>query len=404
MTDVLKVKMLDGFSVQYKGSEIIDARQASSQFGALMQLLLYFRKTGAPRNTLREVLFEQREVEDAQHAIRNILYNAKKKLRQAGMEDLNYVEVRQGAYFFTDQIPVALDTEEMEAFFEKAKTAASLEEKLSFLLDGIHLYRQGFLQNVSNAVWAVHEGRKLRDHFRVAVDEAAEILRENKDYKDLMKLGEYASKVDSFADWEVLIVEGMAGLGRYDEAEKFCDDTVQAYVDEYGQRDSTYIRELYNRLNSHLMHRYEDIDEIQDKLLEPADKVRGGYFCPYPVFQGVYRITQRTMDRQADKIFLMLCTIVDSKGNPMKEGAKLEELSDRLMEAIVRSVRHSDTVTKYGKSQFLVLLMNTTRENCPIVEKRINKNFMIGRQRTGIDYSVKSVIVPPSILQLEQHN
>lgn len=93
-----------------------------------------------------------------------------------------------------------------------------------------------------------------------------------------------------------------------------------------------------------------------------------------------------------------MCTM---DGNPMKEGAKLEELSDRLQEAIVRSVRHSDTVAKYGKGQYLVLLVNTTRDNCSIVQKRIDKNFLLGRQRTGIDYAVKSVIISPLALEAQ---
>ena len=99
------------------------------------------------------------------------------------------------------------------------------------------------------------------------------------------------------------------------------------------------------------------------------------------------------MERHGDQVFLMLCTVVDSKKNPMKDGPKLEELSDRLLESIVKSVRRSDTVTKYGKGQYLVLLANTTRENCDIVQRRIDRNFRVGRQRTGIEYFTNSAII-----------
>ena len=70
----------------------------------------------------------------------------------------------------------------------------------------------------------------------------------------------------------------------------------------------------------------------------------------------------------------------------------LEELSRRLGDAIRHSVRHSDAISKYGPGRYLVLLVNTTHENCSIIQKRINDNFIIGRQRTGIKYCVKSVI------------
>ena len=91
-------------------------------------------------------------------------------------------------------------------------------------------------------------------------------------------------------------------------------------------------------------------------------------------------------------MYLMLCMVVDSKGNPMKEGSVLEELTQRLGDAIQRSVRHSDSVCRYGKGQYLVLLVNTTREDCSVVQKRINSRFLVGRQRTGIKYYVSSVV------------
>ena len=50
-------------------------------------------------------------------------------------------------------------------------------------------------------------------------------------------------------------------------------------------------------------------------------------------------------------------------------------------------------MTRYGKGQFLVLLFNTTRENCKIIEDRIDANFLVGKQRTGVEYSVNSVIL-----------
>ena len=46
---------------------------------------------------------------------------------------------------------------------------------------------------------------------------------------------------------------------------------------------------------------------------------------------------------------------------------------------------------RYGKGQVLVLLVNTTRENCGVIQGRINHEFIVGRQRTGIQYYVNSL-------------
>ena len=72
----------------------------------------------------------------------------------------------------------------------------------------------------------------------------------------------------------------------------------------------------------------------------------------------------------------------------------MDELSLRMEKAICDSVRHGDIVSRYSKGQYVVLLINTTRENCSVVQRRINRNFVVGRQRTGIQYYVNSVIRP----------
>ena len=41
------------------------------------------------------------------------------------------------------------------------------------------------------------------------------------------------------------------------------------------------------------------LDDIQRKLSEDAEIVQGGYMCTYPVFQGIYRMVERMMERAA---------------------------------------------------------------------------------------------------------
>jgi hypothetical protein len=54
---------------------------------------------------------------------------------------------------------------------------------------------------------------------------------------------------------------------------------------------------------------------------------------------------------------------------------------------------------RYGKGQYLALLVNTTRENCGVVQKRINERFIIGRQRSRIQYYVNSMFFTPTVEQ-----
>ena len=139
------------------------------------------------------------------------------------------------------------------------------------------------------------------------------------------------------------------------------------------------------------MHSYDVLDNIQHNLEEKGIP-KGAYLCSYPTFRGIYHHLARMLERSGQSIYLMLCTIVDSKGRPMKEGAMLEGLAKRLEESICTSIRNSDVVNHYSKGQYLVLLINTTREDCAVIQKRINYKFLTDRQRTGVRYYVNSVV------------
>lgn len=157
-------------------------------------------------------------------------------------------------------------------------------------------------------------------------------------------------------------------------------------------RPSVRLTQLLRGMGDQLDHTYTTLDEIQGLLSGNEEGVFGGYVCNWPVFEGIYRMMTRMLERSGQSVYLMLCTLVDGKGNPVENTSALEQLSEKFSEAIRLSVRRSDVVNRYGKGQYLVLLFNTTWENCRILQKRINSRFRLGRQRTGIQYHIKSVI------------
>lgn len=388
----LHVRTFGGFSVTYQGNEISFGRQSDSQIVHLLQMLLHFRDKGVSRELARAELFGDRAIDDVSHSIRNIIYNLRKKLQELGLPESQYVVKRGGAYFWADDIPVYEDAAAFEQSFIDAMAVSSESERQSRLVDTVHKYTGLFLSGTSAGAWAVREAERYRDLFAQAVSELAEMLRQTQQFNLMYDISTYASEVDPFAEWEILTLEALSGLGKFDRTERFYKDTIAEYTEEYG-RANNYVREFTNRIGLKLVIGHESIEEIQNKLRDTSDHDRTENFCSLPVFQDIYRITERIMERSGDRVFLMLCTILDSKGNPMLSGPRLDDLSERLKVAITTSVRYSDTITRYGKGQYLILLINTSYDDCSIVAKRINKSFMRAGQRTSVSYTVSNIIV-----------
>ena len=391
--NVIYVKTLGSYSVSYNGSEIAIGSRDESQIGLLMLLMFHFGKDGASRSLIKNTLFEDRDIEDVSHAIRNVLYNMRKNLKAHGLPDAQFVKQSKGVYYWTDEVPVVEDAREFERLANEALQEPDPKKQADKLSAACYSYSGRFFAGRDNVPWIYQESERYRALFNQITVTLIDYYNDTHKFKAMLDLALFAVRVDPFSEWEIYVVEALTNLGRFADSERYYEDTVNAYIKEYGDRSNEHVRDFIRRLGENLFHDHETIDEIQEKLTNSDDLGGRGYYCSLPVFQELYQTIERTMRRNADKIFLMLCTIVDSKGNPMREGPKLNELSARLKTAAVSSVRHTDTVTKYGQGQYLILLINTTEENCHIIEKRINENFLTSRQRTGISYSVNGLIV-----------
>ena len=392
MSKELKVNMFGTFSLSYDG-QLINGKNKSSESGfiSLMEALLHAGEKGVPRDELEQAIFQNADLKNIHHSTRNVIYNAKKRLLASGLPDVNYMEQKDGVFYWTDEIPVSEDAREFEQLIATAHKEKDISKKTNLLLDAIHLYKGEFLEAQASVLWIAKEARRYRELFCECVEEAAELLRQKEEWFILEDLGLYAAKVYPFSEWESLTMEALVAMSRYDDAIRFYEETSEYYMSVMGLRPTQRMQDLMNHLGELINHNYEVLDEIQSKLMEEDPDARGGYGCSYPIFRGIYQLTERNMERGGQSVYLMLCTIVDGKGNPMKEGSMLDELTERLRSSIYASVRRSDVVCRYGKGQYLVLLANTTMENCKIVQKRINDNFLIGRQRTGVHYFVNSV-------------
>lgn len=330
-------------------------------------------------------------MENVHHALQSVIYNAKKRLEKAGLPDVNYIEIRNGVVYWNDEIKVQEDATEFDQIYNRIKHEKNPDKKIKDLEKIFEIYTGEFLVKRQSVIWVAIEARRYEDMFRECVEEAAGLYREKQNYTQLEHLGVYASNIEPFSDWEVLTMEAMVALGRYEEATDLYAETAERYFEERGLKPSKRLLDSMNQLGNQVMHSYDVLDNIQHNLEEKGIP-KGAYLCSYPTFRGIYHHLVRMLERSGQSIYLMLCTIVDSKGRPMKEGAMLEGLAKRLEESICTSIRNSDVVNHYSKGQYLVLLINTTREDCAVIQKRINYKFLTDRQRTGVRYYVNSVV------------
>lgn len=385
--------MMGDFSVAWDGNNICsNPKTPDSQITRLLQVLIYNRKEGVERSKLQSLIFDDSNSDDTGHLLRSVIYNAQKKLEQSGLPHARYIEFRDGRYYWTDDIPVRIDAETFEHLCIEAELERDPDEKLDKLLKATYAYKGDFLPDQTGLSWVAGEERRLKHIFRLNTEEAAEILRENRDYAEMEKLGNYAVSVCLLDDWETLLIEAYIFTGRLSAAQTLYEKTAERYQKELGIRP---VPEQANRIE-HLFEQADrthyNLEDIERDLSEEAADGRGMY-CAYPIFRGIYRALIRSLPAQSMPSWLVLCTLKVEKG---KAGSVRIDLSDAIAEhmktAICESTESCDIVCRFGREQYLILLRNRTDSDCEAIKRRIKEKFEEGgKKSTSVTFSMRKI-------------
>jgi len=200
----------------------------------------------------------------------------------------------------------------------------------------------------------------------------------------MYRIYEKAAKIYPDSDWQAYQIEALISQENYKEAYQLYDTTVRRYTDDMGLPPSDKMLENYRKMSRKLQQPQTELMEIQSSLVE--NPVSGAYYCSYPSFIDTYHIMQRNMERIGFSAFMLLCTLVDYEGKPISNKEKLEERGRALKESIGSSLRKGDVYTKFSASQYLVLLIGSTREGCDVVARRISKSL---KEREGTKADVR---------------
>ena len=172
--NILRVQMFGTFSMTWNGMPVTGrSKSRETQFAYLMQILLHSRASGVSRDRLEHILFEDRDIADIHHAMRSVIYNAKKKLRNAELKILQeqikphflYNSLSGIAYLITDrQNTTACDmvislSEYYRESLSKGSEVISLATEVNIVKNYLKLQKMRFCPCASLHTGAPHADR-----------------------------------------------------------------------------------------------------------------------------------------------------------------------------------------------------------------------------------------------------
>lgn len=387
----LYVHMLGGYSMMYEEEPVSLNCGVISKTMQLLLMLLHAGEKGIPRARLLEILYGREEISNPSNSLRATVFRLKKLLISAGLPEDEYISTSGGVYRWSGKLEVTIDAHE---FANVAKLALETkgEEQLPLLKKACDLYRGEFLPMLAGEEWVTVESVHYQELYFSCLREACAQMKERREYEDMLELCTLATSIYPFEEWQILQIDCLMAMNRYKEALKAYEKATVLFFEELGLSPSEKMLARFRAMSGQIHYATGALTDIKNSLKE-KEWLPGAYYCTYPSFIDCYRLVARMIERTGQSVFLLLCTLADTAGNPLENNDSLVKYTDKLHNAIGRSLRRGDLYTRYSPNQFLVLLMGISQEACNIASTRIDKNFRdedIGR-KVRINYYATSI-------------
>ena len=144
--------------------------------------------------------------------------------------------------------------------------------------------------------------------------------------------------------------------------------------DNLGVRPSEEMQRIYLRIISNKTAPEENLGNILRDMKE-SKKNSGAFLCELNFFETMYRLEARRAARDGGCLHVALITLSPLPEEDEKTTKAYDAVMENLQNIVVRCLRQSDVVSRYSKSQLIVMLPDANPEDSEMVMGRIKAAF-----------------------------
>jgi DNA-binding SARP family transcriptional activator len=371
------VRMLGHFSITYNQITLPQKNDRNKQMWMLLYTLLCNRNKPISQEQFIRILWPDDEVDNPAGALKNLVYRLRVTLKAFDRTDgKEYIIFEQGTYRWNNDIDVDVDYENLENLCEEAvRPDCPDERRIELLLKATSMYKGDFLQQFAYELWLVPMSTHLRTVYLNAVYMLCNLLFVYKRFDEAEAVAEKALTVDNLdEELHLIMVKSLVQQGKYEQAMSYYDYAVELMFREMDVSPSDEMRAAYEEMIGFVRDVKADLKTIQGELDEELN-IETAYYCGYEVFKSIYRLQARRLDRSGESVYVGLLTLVKNNREEAMSKATCEKAMEQIKDASLKSLRKGDVVSRYSRTQFVLMLPSLTIENCDIVIQKIMRQF-----------------------------
>jgi len=389
-TNVLQVQMLGKVALQWGDASVDDSGDRSRKVWLLLAYLIYHHARPVPQEELVELLRNQDSanptgaLKTTLHRVRSIL----ERLFPSAGHDL--IQHKNGAYCWSDKLPMELDILEFEALYHRAVQEQDPAAATALRLQAVQLFQGDFLEKLSSEPWVVPICAYYHNLYLKLVQQLMPELEAAGRHEEVVELCTEAVRLEPYQ--EALyqsLMRSLIRMGEQKRAVGIYEDLRRLLLSDFGTLPAEETRRIYREalktVNDHVIH----LDTLRAQLQEDGPS-HGAMICDYDFFRVLYQAEARAIARNGNAVHIALLTVTDREGNELSQRS-LDRAMVNLRDQIRTNLRKGDIASRCSVSQFIVMLPQANYENSCMVCRRIISAF--GRQfphsPACIDYAVQ---------------
>ena len=392
----IEIYMLGRFMIVVDGFDIVPKLGNSKKKLALLQYLLLNKDTSVSNFNLFESIWAGEENANPESSLKTLISRLRQNLKDVGLDKA--IVTKQGAYKWNEALNAEIDIFLFEDLCQKALTFRELNEANEEVLNEVvRLYQGDLLSGYDTETWIVPKSMYFHNLYLKVVYLYIDLLEKQNRYNDIMHLSRKGLEVDMFdPKLNLHLMTSLLELGMKNEAMSHYNYTVNLHYTQLGVTPSTEILSFYKDLVKIEHDSNASLDIIcQDLQMEEEDST--AFVCDYSIFKDIYKLNMRNLERLNITIFLGLITITpaDKRGNT--DLLLLDKTMELFLDALKHNLRKGDTISRYGPSQFAILLPAINHKTGTIAMERVKKSFYSQHSIPDfvISYKIKPIVSNP---------
>ena len=156
-------------------------------------------------------------------------------------------------------------------------------------------------------------GVKYQELYFKCLRLASRLLKADREYDRLLNLSTAASRLYPYEECQMMKLDCLIALKRYQEAMEVYKQVVVQYFEEQGLPPSETMLQRFRLMSGQIRYTSDMLKDIENTLKE-REETQGPYYSTYPSFIDSYRLVSRMAERFSFEYTLFCITLVDGKG------------------------------------------------------------------------------------------